>query len=52
MRDKKGKELADIRIYDEINISCVKGYGAGTFNIGYHATNGVLDLEKLSSLSE
>ena len=52
VRDKKGKELADIRIYDEINISCVKGYGAGTFNIGYHATNGVLDLEKLSSLSE
>ena len=52
MRDKKGKELVDIRIYDEINISCVKGYGAGTFNIGYHATNGEFDLEKLSSLIE
>ena len=54
--DKKGKELADIRVYDERNIACVKefntGYGLGSFNIGYHATNGEFDLEKLSSLSE
>ena len=52
--DKKGKELADIRVYDERNIACVKGFntGYGIFTIGYHATNGEFDLEKLSSLNE
>ncbi|MDO4926571.1 MAG: hypothetical protein Q3980_13060 [Turicibacter sp.] len=49
--DKNGNELADIRVYDEKNISYVKKFD-GSFSLGYHATNGVLDLEKLSSLSE
>ena len=44
--DKNGNELADIRVYDEKNISYVKKFD-GSFSLGYHATNGVLYLEKL-----
>ena len=49
--DKNGNELADIRIYDEKNISYVKTFD-GSFSLGYHATNGELDLEKIASLME
>lgn len=49
--DKNGNELADIRVYDEKNISYVKEFD-GSFSLGYHTTNGELDLEKLSSLVE
>ena len=49
--DKNGNELADIRIYDEKNISYVKKFD-GSFSLGYHATNGELDLEKIASLVE
>lgn len=49
--DKKGNELADIRIYDETNISYVKTFD-GSFSLGYHATNGTLDLEQLSLIAK
>ena len=49
--DKNGNELADIRVYDEKNISYVKEFD-GSFSLGYHATNGELDLEKIASLME
>ena len=49
--DKNGNELADVRVYDEINISYVQEFD-GSISLGYHATNGVLDIEKLSVFSE
>ena len=49
--DKNGKELADIRVYNEINISYVQEFD-GSISLGYHATNGILDIEKLSVFSE
>ena len=49
--DKNGNELADIRVYDEKNISYVKEFD-GSFTLGYHATSGEFVLEKLSSLIE
>ena len=49
--DKNAKELADIRVYNEINISYVQEFD-GSISLGYHATNGILDIEKLSVFFE
>ena len=49
--DKNGNELADIRIFDELNISYVKEFD-GSLSLGYHATNGTFDLVKLNILAE
>lgn len=52
VRNKKGKELVDIRIYDAHNIACVRFLGPIRLTIGFHATQRSLDLEALSILNE
>ena len=51
VRNKKGTELVDIRIYDAHNIACVRFLGPIRLTIGFHATQRSLDLETLSALN-
>lgn len=49
--DKQGNSMADIRIYDEKNLSYKKEID-GSFHFGYHATQGTLDLNELAALTQ
>lgn len=50
MRDKSGKGMGVVRVYDETNISYEKSV-LGLFSLEYKAKGASLDLEKLSLLS-
>ncbi len=51
VRDKGGKGIGVVKVYDETNIS-YKTSVLGLFSLEYQAKDGSLDLEKLSLLSQ
>lgn len=51
VRDKSGKGIGAVRVYDETNISYEKSV-LGLFSLEYQAKDGSLDLGKLSLLSQ